>query len=386
MRTIVTDARYKMSLAPIRAFAGAGARVTAADLEGTDERLLLGFYSNRVSERVMLPRDEEAFVPALKKLCRAGERPVLFPSGRRTLGIVAAHPELADDADFLVSPPAVLDAADDKARVRAAARALGVPTPETWYFEDFGTVRALSAGVRYPCIVKYRNGEKLGLHSWQRYRLARTPEELEAAWTAMDAVQKSPMVQEYLSSRDVGLAVVTDENADPVDFLCYESEKEYPTAGGPTCLCRTIFDRELLRRGCAVLKALNFRGLAMLDFKGPPEDAKLLEINPRLWGSAELCVVSGSPLFLSYAAAAKGEAEPADAASCEPRYRVGAGMRFTPQNLAAFVSDLRGGRRPLGRALRTAFDPSIRDGLYCAGDPKPYFRYVLNQLSGRGKS
>ena len=65
-------------------------------------------------------------------------------------------------------------------------------------------------------------------------------------YESMEAVADRPVVQDYLIGRDVGVAMVMDAQSRPVDFFCYESLQEYPLAGGPTCLCQTMFDRQLV--------------------------------------------------------------------------------------------------------------------------------------------
>jgi len=379
MKVIVTDSKYKMTLAPVRALAKEGYRVLCCDYESTPERERLGALSRYCAERTTLPEAEGALVPALAALGGAGEKPVLFPAGRRMLDIVARHGALADRLDYLVSPAATLDAADDKGRVRDLARTLGIRVPETRFLSAYESLDRLAEAVRYPCIVKYRNGEALGLHSQDRYAIAADEAAFLRAYVRMDAIQPDPLAQDYLPGQDVGIAVVADRDHRVVDFLCYESLRTYPPEGGPTCLCRTLFDRGLLRSAAALIKALGFTGVAMLDFRRSGGEDYLLEINPRLWGSASLCNVAGSGFFQSYVLAAQGKAEPLDVERCSPGYALGAVMRFTPQNAAAVLRSLRRGER-----TELLAGVGARDGLFAAGDAKPYFAYLMNLLRHSG--
>ncbi len=47
--------------------------------------------------------------------------------------------------------------------------------------------------------------------------------------------------------------------------------------------------------GLSLLKSLNWIGVAMAEFKVDPRDGipKLMEVNPRFWGSLHLAIVSG---------------------------------------------------------------------------------------------
>ena len=378
MRVILTDIRYKMSLAPLRSLSGAGYRLLCCEQESVPDRLCLGFYSKYAKKKVRLPDGEDAFLSRLDALCADGG--VILPVGRKTLRMLSERRKTLRNAAFLVSDTAVLDKADDKAYVFDTAKRLGVPVPETWFLSQYASIGELARAVKYPCIIKYRDGESLGLPSHERYAIAKNAEEFAEKYAKMHAISPDPLVQEYLTGRDIGVAVVMDEDSRPVDFICYVSEREYPVSGGPTCLCRTFFDREVLKNACAVLRDIGFTGIAMLDFKaGADGVARLLEINPRIWGSAYLCTLSGSEFFESYVRAALGEASPLDLETCEPGYRLGIKMRFFPQSLAAFLSVLkRDGISAVPGALKTALDPRVRDGLFTIRDPKPYLRYLMN--------
>lgn len=382
MRVIITDCKYKMAVPPARALRAAGYDVLCGDYADVPDKLRLASRSRSCGGELTWPRAENA-AAAIAAACREGD--VVLPVGRATLQSFAEHPELKDRVRFLTSAPETLAYADDKARVRALAEELGVPTPHTDFLPQGMSPAEFAPQVRYPCIIKYRNGEALGLKSHERYAIARDAAAFVREYTRMDAISPSPLIQDYLTGQDVGVAVVMDADSRPVDFLCYVSDREYPLSGGPTCLCRTVFDRKLLQYACDLLAAVRFRGIAMLDFKGSVERPFLLEINPRIWGSAALAEISHATFFESYVKAALGTARPLDLARCEPAYRVGARMKFAPHCFLAAAAQLRGGDRARGwRDLRASLSPSVRDGLFSCRDPQPFFRYFVNLLKHKG--
>ncbi len=382
-QAIVTDLRYRMALAPVRTLKRAGYQVTGVELSTTSERRAICFASKALSDRRFLPAGD-GFIQALAQLCREksemGEKPVLLPVGRGTLELVRDSPELAEAADFLVPGAESMALADDKWELNKLASSLGIPTPRTLCRTQFGSLEELAYSSSYPAFIKFRNGELLGLKPVDRYRVVRTPEELMAVYPQMEAVDSSPIVQASVPGHDIGIAVLMGRDGRLVDHLCYESLREYPATGGPTCLCRTVESRNLVLYAKTLLQALSFRGIAMLDFRGSLENPLLLEVNPRVWGSANLCDVADSSFFPSYAREAHGEC----CADTHTGYRVGAVMRFSPQNMASFFSRLQNGAPFLHTAadyLRTAFDPHIKDGFNISGDRGPYRRYLLNLLS-----
>ena len=381
MRVIITDSKYKMAVGPARQLHAVGYRVCCGDYDDIPESLLLASRSKSCDERLTWSRGG-APAAAIAAACAPGD--VVLPVGRATLQSFAEHPALQQQLHFLVSAPEVLALADDKAKIHALAKELDIPVPHTDFLPAGVSPEVFAAQLHYPCIIKYRNGEALGLKSHERYAIARSAQDFVREYQRMDAVSPSPLIQSYLAGQDVGVAVVMDAHSRPVDFLCYVSDREYPLSGGPTCLCRTIFDRKLLRYACKLLCAISFRGIAMLDFKGSAAQPYLLEINPRIWGSAALSEIAGATFFESYVKAALGTAVPLDLDTCTPSYRLGARMKFMPHCFLAAAAELRAGR--IGDAwsdLRSSV--CVRDGLFSCQDTRPFFRYFANLLGSRGQ-
>lgn len=378
MEIVITDIRYKMALAPLWSLEQAGYDVICGEYEDIPDEQCLGFYSKYCKKTIRWPRLPEPAL-AIAGACPAGS--VVLPAGRETLRSFARHP--SQRVRVLVPPLEVLDRADDKQAVQQLAQSLGIATPVTYLRQPEESLSEMAGRLRYPVILKHRNGEALGLKSWQRYRIAWQPEQFPALYEELAAVAPQPVVQDYLTGRDVGVAMVMDAQSRPVDFFCYESQREYPLAGGPTCLCRTIMDRELVQDAARLLSALRFQGLAMLDFKAAPTGACLLEINPRLWGSAALATAAGSTLYESWYKATLGDHTPLDLATCVPGYTVGVRMKFFPHCLLAACKELGKGKpgaffRDLGASLH----PGIPDGVRLRGDRDPGRRYMKNLLGG----
>lgn len=379
MRVIVTDCRYKMSLGPVRSLHRAGYRVLCGEAVQIPKKLWLGSRSRACDGTVTFARGDTL---AQRIAAEAAPGDVILPVGRDSVRALAEHPELQTRGRWLVSDPEVLALADDKIAVWRLAKELGLPVPLSTVLR-----RGEPAPQNFPvpCILKYPDGEALGLHAPERYRLVRDHQALETARTIMEKRGDSLLLQEYLSGPDLGVALVMDRESRPVDFLCYESRLEYPLEGGPTCLCTTAFRRDLVEMACRILRAMKFRGIAMLDFKGGAHGPCLLEINPRVWGSAALVWRSGGGLFASYVKAALGEAEPLDLAHCGPNYRLGVRMKFQPQCYAAVAAELRRGQILQAGGHMAACLLGAGDGLMSFRDPGPFLRYVKNLLSEKKK-
>lgn len=375
---LVTDTRYRASLAAVQSLGRAGYPVAALHTQG-DGGAPAAFASKYVKKRVALPCSaKDADYPGLlAQVCDSlgaeyGAAPVVFPVGAATLAQLAEHREaLGEHARFLVSPPAVLEAANDKRRVGELARSLGVPTPQEYPCPGGALPGA------FPVVVKPRCGEKFGLHAEERYRKAYDPAGFRAAWEAMARYDPQPVVQELLAGEAVGVSLVMDEKSRPVSALCHRRVREYPTQGGPSSCCESVWDGALVEHAVKLLQGLGFVGLAMVEFKG----GKLLEINPRVWGSFPLTYKCGAPLARDYVRASLGEELPLIQG---PGYRTGVRMQFVLNDGLACLGYLRQGQPGRGlRGLMDLLNPRVKDGVFSCDDPKPFFRYLKNAL-GKG--
>ena len=375
---LVTDTRYRASLAAVQSLGRAGYPVAALHTQG-DGGAPAAFASKYVKKRVILPcsAKDADYLELLAQVCGSlgeeyGAAPVVFPVGAATLAQLAEHREaLEGHARFLVSPPAVLEAANDKRRVGELARSLGVPAPQEYPCPGGALPEA------FPVVVKPRCGEKFGLHAEERYRKAYDPAGFRAAWEAMARYDPQPVVQELLTGEAVGVSLVMDGKSRPVSVLCHRRVREYPTQGGPSSCCESMWDGALVEHAVKLLQGLGFVGLAMVEFKG----GKLLEINPRVWGSFPLIYKCGAPLAQDYVRASLGKELPLVQG---PGYRTGVRMQFVLNDGLACLGYLRQGQPGQGlRGLVDLLNPRVKDGVFSFDDPKPFFRYLKNAL-GKG--
>jgi predicted ATP-grasp superfamily ATP-dependent carboligase len=86
----------------------------------------------------------------------------------------------------------------------------------------------------------------------------------------------------------------------------------YPVDGGPSVAGKAVINDPLRRTAIQLLESLDWRGVAMVEFKVDERDGipKLMEINPRFWGSTQLAISSGMDFpWMLYEAVLKGDCE-----------------------------------------------------------------------------
>lgn len=379
MTVLVTDVKYRMALSVIRDLGQAGFNVAAAHTD--DGCAPLGFSSKYVRECIVLPAGDEArYAQALANACRrlcqaAGEPVVIFPVGAFTVRALSAHRQYFDaSAVFLLPDAQTLAHANDKGYVTRLAAQLGIPVP-----------RALGANLDeivqnevYPAVIKYRNGEALGLQAAQRYCIVKNRAQLISAYTRMSKKQSEPLVQEYIEGGGFGVSCVMDWNSRPVSIMCHRRIREFPISGGPSACCESAWDDTLVSCAVRLLEGLRFQGIAMVEFRGQADKYALMEINPRIWGSFPLTRAVKSAFSTSYCRAAAGQTlEPCVRAD----YPIGRRMNFLLQDGACALAYIKNGQLKRGAgAIWDILDPRVRDGVLEWGDLSASAAYLKNAL------
>lgn len=385
---IVTDVRYRMSLPVIRALGRNGIPVISAERTVCDKHAALGFYSKYSSKNVLIRdavQEPQVFLSDLKALSDGQKsRPVIIPVGISSLlTLCEMREEVSEFADTALPPPSSIELANDKSRLIPFAESLGIPVPKTTFLNDGETVDELSLRITYPAVIKLAMGEMLGLSPDERYKIVKTREEFLAQYPRFAGYGGDILVQQYITGDGFGVSAVFDKNSEPLEVFCHRRLREYPASGGPSCFCESANTPELADFAVKLLKALDWVGVAMVEFKGNPDDGfYLMEINPRFWGSSALAPNSGCNIPLALYRAARGE-EAQPYTSFTPRYKVGHRMRFLLQDLLSFPAYFKRNRNKLKFTLSFLgglLNPKISDGVLDIRDIRASVQYLCQAL------
>ena len=380
MTAIVTDAHYRMSVSLIRDLIERGVRVVAC--EKASIKNPVGFASGGIFRCVRLP--DEKYEDALFALCRAlseqdGEKPALLPAGAKTLAMLSEKYErFSAAAGLCIGSPLQLALLNDKAAVAELAGKLGVPVPESFEPADGEAMDAFFSRVPPGCVVKPRCGEKFGLTAAQRYKICRTKEALAAAFFHFQSItDEAPLVQEYLPGEGFGCSVLAKDGA-VLRTICHHRLREYPVSGGPSSCCECVKREDLANYAAKIIRETGFSGPAMFEFKCASDGSpRLLEVNPRIWGTFPLTRVSKSDFAYSWFCLSKNLPLPKEAAPQSVK------MVYYPADFAAGLGYLKKG--DLRKAFAVFCDllaPTVKNGLAERGDPGPgraYFRNLFHR-------
>ncbi len=370
MTAIITDVKYRMSLALIRTLGEKKVKIIACESEkcrNNKSSPPLGFYSKHCSESVYL--SEENYADELYALCERvyhedGERPSLITVGAATTALISSMSDrFFEVCNFMAPTVSELDRLNDKAAMAKLALEVEVPVPHEYTVEN----------AEFPCVIKPVCGEKLGLTAKDRYVIARNSSELNDAVARFSAYDTELVIQEYLSGGGYGCSVFALDGQ-VLSYICHKRIREYPISGGPSACCISLYDDRLIKYAEALTKSVGFSGIAMFEFKADAEGMpRFLECNPRIWGSFPLVRVAGGGMILRWFSVL---CESAPDEFFEIKDFKERKMHFVVSDLLAAVSYLKKGR--IGKFFAVIFDclnPFVREGLFEFRDPKPFFVY-----------
>ncbi len=258
---------------------------------------------------------------------------------------------------YLLSSQDSIEKAGNKKLVRQLAVGLGIRVPAE-----------LDTPV-YPMIVKLNISENAPYKPVDRYRIIRSERELKEAQPFMRAHADNLIMQEYVDGPSVGVSMLLDEQSNLVDFIVHERLLEYPVSGGPSAACRSIANEPLAQASYRLLHALNWKGIAMVEFKGEA----LIEINPRFWGSMPLLFIAQSDFFLNYINILQDRHETITPE--QTAYQLNKIMVYFPQGFLSVLGLIKSGKiRRAADGLKTLVRG--KEGLFRCNNPGPFFRYL----------
>jgi len=272
IKVLVTDAGYKHTLGAVRSLGKAGYYVIAMD----SHKFAQSFFSRYCREKIISPspKKEKEFIAFLKIYLQKNSTDVLLPIGyNSTVAISRNKNELLPFTHIPVADYETLMIAADKDKTLDFAKKLGIPIP--CQYRNFNEIE------RFPIVIKgiFESGNIIYVNS--RMDLNKI------------AVNNG-IIQEYIPGEGFGFYALFNRGTVKAIFM-HKRIREYPITGGASTCAISIFNEELMKYGLKILQSLNWHGVAMVEFKKDSRDGKfkLMEINPKFWGSLDLSIASG---------------------------------------------------------------------------------------------
>ncbi len=314
---LVLDGFWPKTLVAVRALAAAGERVVA----GEQTHLAPALWSNAVRRRFVHgdpQRQTERFLATLEseighERAREGGPVVLLAMEEETLLVVLRARDRLERAGATLpfADLAFIETLRDKARFGDFARRAGFATPRTRSFEDLEQLKACARELGFPVVVKRRISSGARGVSY-----AENERELVRAGREALALDPTPLLQERLprEGEAIGVSLLLWRDAPRtrprlVAGFAHRRLREYPVSGGSSTLREALRADDLVQRCAGFLADLGFVGVAMFEWKRDLRDGelKLLECNPRFWGSLHQAEIAGVSFPALLVRLARGE-------------------------------------------------------------------------------
>lgn len=279
---LLLDGHTRSALAVARSLGRHGLSVTVA---AEAQPCLAGCskYSGRNLTCPSPMKQPEAFTGWLIETAEQNDYELILPmtdvSTVLAARIQAALPNLP------VPSSEALDPVLDKLLLIRLASENQIPVPETWEVSQ--------EDLQFPVIVKSRRSFTYQDGAWTEggVKVVRNQQELISSYQSMDR----PLVQEFIPGWGEGVFVLCNRGELRALFS-HRRIRETPPQGGVSTLRESIpVDPRLVTPITNLLRKLKWHGPAMFEFRVDNRDGtpKLMEVNPRFWGSLHLAIISG---------------------------------------------------------------------------------------------
>ena len=371
------DADQRKILAAVRAFGCRGTNVTLV----SDSDFCLARHSRHCREFIQIPaRDDDAghFTKCLHEILTEQPQNALLPLCDFTTWAFAHNQDILDGLSHTCLPATnAMSLASEKGQLLALADDKGISIPRSFTIQNRDELDRVAESLGFPCVLKPRRSAGGVGRS-----ILDTPDALGNAYDLLPQISNSvfdgslPLVQEYVPGEVVDACLLFCHGK-PRAGLTQRRILMAPSEGGLGVYNETTRDPELMEQAIALLSALDWHGPAQVEFKRDARDGRLrlMEVNPRFWGTLDLSIQAGIDFpYLTALAALQGDIE-----DCFD-YQVG--MRF--RWLFSYKSPLQPVANLQGRAL---LDGLLGRKLHCTDfmltDPIPHLAGFTNYCKKR---
>lgn len=291
MRVLVTDGHFRKTLAVVRSLGRKGVQVTV----GERTFLNTSFFSKYCTRRLVYPsarRFPNQFIESILEELKKNAYDCLLPMEEETLLLLARyHTEISRLTYLLIPDLEKIEFVRDKGNLIKFAEINGFPVPKTYY--DLSSY-PLPWGEEQ--IEGYVIKPRISSGSFGIVYVKRK-EDLLSSYQKVHKKYPFPLIQEWIpdGGGTFGLSALFDESSNVKAAFLHKKLRMFPIKGGPSTLREGVEHPQIMELGLSLLKLLKWIGVAMIEFKVDPRDGipKLMEVNPRFWGSLHLAIVSG---------------------------------------------------------------------------------------------
>jgi len=299
MRILVLDGNQNQAVAAVRSLAKAGHQVFAGESSSWSKagwsRLCLCSF-NYPDPR----RDAPGFIARVSEVAGQQSGTLVLPMTEKTTLPLSMHRETlsAAGARFVMPPHDTVVRAFNKDEMVRLASSLGIAVPKTVAACNAEQMREARENLTFPLVLKPRSSVETrsdgSVRISGRPRYARDGEELQARFEEMIRNCSQGLIQEFIDGEGTGYFALMHEGELRAEFAHRRIRDVHPTGSGSAVRVSVAPDPDIRDASLAILKALRWHGVAMVEFRqvhGKPP--LFMEVNGRFWNSLPLACYAG---------------------------------------------------------------------------------------------
>jgi predicted ATP-grasp superfamily ATP-dependent carboligase len=264
----------------------------------------LGMSSRYLRQGLVRANGETALIEQLQELGRQLGPACLFAISESDIALLNRHREQLSGFALMFADEARMASVLNKEMTYAAAAQVGIRVPRTEQPGSMAEVDSLAGELRFPVVLKWANPNDVvatladaGL-ILDKTHYCYTADELSSYLRPYEKLGIYPLIQEYCAGYGLGQFVLMHDGEAHYTFQ-HCRVHEWPPEGGFSSLCESLppgSHPALLAQSIALLRALNWEGVAMVEYRHDPAtgESALMEINGRFWGSLPLAYHAGA--------------------------------------------------------------------------------------------
>lgn len=270
----------------------------------------------------------------------------------------------------------ILNRAFNKKNVLMLAEEAGIPCPATLFPGDSDDVRSELGTIQFPAVIKPVRGL-----SGSGIAFVNSGDDLINAYEERIKKFGQLMIQEKIPYTErYSVACIMNFDHCMRRFCVLKAVRCYPVSTGPATIVESVNRPDLVAMAEKLLQSINFSGVAEVEFVIDSRDKtpKLMEINPRFWGSLQGAISAGVDFpFLVYKLFSEGDLEK------NTDYKTGVRTRNAIANDYRHVSSIIRGNYPLNtkKSSLLEFLKFYRDDSYYIfdwDDMGPFSTYIMD--------
>lgn len=366
----------------VRSLHKQGISVHAFDIKGKYEigktrHAICGICPNPVSE-------EQKMVKFLSNLGKEFSRkPVLYAGSDDFVHFISKHRTLLHRYyRFLLPDLSLVEAVLDKKLTYELAVKHHIPCPKVLAIDDDQQLDQISREVTFPCILKpvYSSDfrKRVSHRLFKKAILVEKASQLREQYLLYRPFGEL-MLQEIIPGDETCIYSVKtffDEQMNLVGLYMNQKIHQFPPDFGSSAMVLSVRDEEVIQEALSFLNKLQFKGLAITEFKRDQRDGslKFIEINARIGLTQRLSMACGVDVAYLYYLSLTGQ-HPTPVTN----QREGVKWVYLVRDFISFRQNRRDKKMTFAKWLKDLSGGKV-EALFAWDDPMPFIRSFLSHL------